>query len=174
MVVLGASGLLLVPFLWFMHEPARLNDHGELVTDLDERSDLVRRVGVREALVAQAEQPHDTALRAQRMQELLLLEVADLRDRHVVELGLQPVFEASDINPEDVFGTKFSSLVGDNTAFIIGGGSNNNIYGAQIGGRADWHVLPQLRLLSVGKFMIGGPRHLRVAAVEDLRQWAKA
>ena len=33
-----------------------------------------------------------------------------------VELGLQPVFEASDINPEDVFGTKFSSLVGDNTA----------------------------------------------------------
>jgi len=55
-----------------------------------------------------------------------------------VELGLQPVFEASDINPEDVFGTKFSSLVGDNTSFIIGGGSNNNIYGGRAAMIFDW------------------------------------
>ncbi|MFM7110885.1 MAG: hypothetical protein ACKO26_07055, partial [Planctomycetota bacterium] len=55
-----------------------------------------------------------------------------------VELGLQPIFEASDISPESVFGTKFSSLVGDNTAFIIGGGSNNNIYGGRAAMIFDW------------------------------------
>ena len=55
-----------------------------------------------------------------------------------VEEGIKPVFEANDINPEDVFGTKFASLIGDNTSFIIGGGSNNNIYGGRAAMLFDW------------------------------------
>ena len=61
--------------------------------------------------------------------------------------------------------TSLAGSVPQGATFGVNGGANqlglnvatnNNIYGAQIGGRADWHVLPQLRLLSVGKFMIGG------------------
>ena len=62
----------------------------------------------------------------------------------------------------------YSSLAGTvpaGAAFGVNGGANqlglniatnNNIYGAQIGGKADWHLLPKLRLSLVKKFMIGG------------------
>lgn len=62
----------------------------------------------------------------------------------------------------------YSSLAGTVPAgatFGVNGGANqlglnivtnNNIYGAQIGGKADWHLLPKLRLSLVKKFMIGG------------------
>jgi len=34
--------------------------------------------------------------------------------------------------------------------------TNNNIYGAQVGAKVDWRVMPRLRLNIVPKFMIGG------------------
>lgn len=67
---------------------------------------------------------------------------------------------------QDVLG--FTSLAGGvppGATFGANGGAsqlglnvatNNNIYGAQIGGQADWHLLPALRLSVVKKFMFGG------------------
>ena len=55
-----------------------------------------------------------------------------------VEYGLKPVFKSEGIKPDKVFGTKFASLIGDNTSFIIGGGSNNNIYGGRAAMIFDW------------------------------------
>jgi hypothetical protein len=61
--------------------------------------------------------------------------------------------------------TSLAGTVPPGATFGVNGGANqlglniatnNNIYGAQVGAKADWHLLPQLRLLSVGKFMIGG------------------
>ena len=40
--------------------------------------------------------------------------------------------------------------------FGLGVATNNDIFGAQIGGKADWHLLPKLRLSVVKKFMFGG------------------
>jgi hypothetical protein len=61
--------------------------------------------------------------------------------------------------------TSLAGTVPAGATFGVNGGAsqlglniatNNNIYGAQIGGKADWHLLPQLRLSVVNKFMIGG------------------
>jgi len=61
--------------------------------------------------------------------------------------------------------TSLAGTVPAGATFGVNGGANqlglniatnNNIYGAQIGGKADWHLLPKLRLSLVKKFMIGG------------------
>jgi len=61
-----------------------------------------------------------------------------------------------------------SSLAGSvpaGSTFGVNGGAdqmylnvatNNNIFGGQIGGKADWHILPSLRLSVIKKFMVGG------------------
>jgi hypothetical protein len=41
-------------------------------------------------------------------------------------------------------------------AIDLGVATNNNIYGAQIGAKGDWRILPNVRLSVVKKFMIGG------------------
>lgn len=41
-------------------------------------------------------------------------------------------------------------------AAMLNVATNNNLYGAQVGAKFDWHVLPRVRFMAVPKFMIAG------------------
>jgi hypothetical protein len=47
------------------------------------------------------------------------------------------------------------SSVGANQSLLTVA-TNNNLYGAQVGAKADWRIAPRIRLSAVPKFMIGG------------------
>jgi len=47
------------------------------------------------------------------------------------------------------------SSVGANQS-LLSVATNNNLYGAQVGAKADWRISPRIRLSAVPKFMIGG------------------
>jgi len=47
------------------------------------------------------------------------------------------------------------SSVGANQS-LLSVATNNNLYGAQVGAKADWRIAPRIRLSAVPKFMIGG------------------
>jgi hypothetical protein len=47
------------------------------------------------------------------------------------------------------------SSVGANQS-LLSVATNNNIFGAQVGAKADWRIAPRIRLSAVPKFMIGG------------------
>ena len=47
------------------------------------------------------------------------------------------------------------STVGANQSLLTVA-TNNNLYGAQVGAKADWRIAPRIRLSAVPKFMIGG------------------
>jgi hypothetical protein len=47
------------------------------------------------------------------------------------------------------------SSIGANQS-LLSVATNNNLYGAQLGAKADWRIAPRIRLSAVPKFMIGG------------------
>ncbi len=65
-------------------------------------------------------------------------------------------FELQDVVTQTSTSSVIQSIVPGGNQALLSVATNNNLFGGQLGAKADWRIAPRIRLSAVPKFMVGG------------------